>query len=992
MVLNPNWPVIEYAICPAAGPSVDPTAQGFWLDVSGRTEGKVSLTRGKQYELDQVQPAEDHLTLRNDDGVFDAANGASFLAGYLIPYRLFRKRAQWSPTINKLTQNQATAGEATLLPLPVEQPWGVGGTLPAAWVYQPRTTTIVADGTAYQGANVYATPMPGTYPALAVGMRGWSVAPLTTYTVQCRARSSTASVTATVRLDIEWRNAAGTVISTVTGTATSIASGPTSAWTQIAFTATSPAGACGATAILTAATGPASVWTLQSDAWQVEANGSASAYVTPGTWYPMFTGYIERWPQSWSSGGNYGTVDLTAVDAFAFLANQDMQAAALAEILLDGPDFFYPLNDPSTAAAFYDLSGQKQAMKTVSYAGAAASQFAAGTSIQDASSMPLGHPGPAVTFTNHGAAGGGCMVLDVATATGTVGPNPANGWTRILAFRMPAGTSITTQHTLWNACASGGQSYITLQVDATTGNVSASIRQNATTFGPVAVYTGPVNTGHWIIVAISLSADGKTFSGWGSNALTPGQVTNASSMMPTFNAGSADVIGAAITPGHAGPVLGGLTADVALVAQLPYDIGTADIVAGTSFGFQYLANAFYGAFRVADSADQRYMDILAWARYLGAARISAGHTTSYGPATDLPGSKTLQALQAVVDTEAGQHFIAADGAIVFRSRVDRYNKTPTLTFGEHSGSGEIPYLDAIIDYDPTRVANDVQVTEQLNNQLFRHLDGPPNPANNPPKSQDQYGAITLSRTVNSTDPLECDGAAEYYLYQYKQPQQRLEALPIDVAANPSAAWAALLGLDLGSCVQVNRRPSNAPAISIPGFVEQIVWDLDDALNARCTLQISNSALHQFWILGETRMTLHSSVAANATSMIVNALADAATNVLASNISAVDPSAGNPEWLIDAGTASAEFVTITAVPTTVLGYTTATLTVGLCYDAATGSAGTGFRHAHSANAVIQDAGGIFANLGGATAALAAYLQPANQWDASDVVGSTTIVGY
>jgi hypothetical protein len=765
----------------------------------------------------------------------------------------------------------------------------------------------------------------------------------------------------------------------------------TSSMQTLTVTGQPHAGAVGCAINLVLANSPATGGALTSTKYQVEVGSSASAWVQPSTWYPMFTGYVERWPQGWTSGGNYGTVNLTAVDADGFLANQDMQAAALAEILVDGPSWFYPLNDPAGVAAFPDLTGQQQAIKTVNYGGAAASQFAAGTSITDAFSLPLGLPGPAVTFTNHGAAGAGCIVLDVATATGAVGP-PAGGWTRIIAFRMPAGTSITTQHTLWSTVSSGGQSWIIVYVEATTGNVRASLRQNGTLFGPVTAYAGPVNQGNWILIAVSLSADGKTFTAWGDNPLTPNTVTNASSMMPTFGVGSADVIGASITPNHTGPVLNGLTADVALVAQLPYDIGSIDIIGGNPFGFQYLYNAFHGAFRVASSADQRYKDILTWARYLGAARISTGHTGSYGPATDLPGTKTLQALQNVVDTEAGQHFIAADGTLVFQSRVDRYSKTPTLTFGEHPASSEVPYLDAIIDFDPTRVANDIQVTEQLNNQLFRRIDGPPNPANNPPKSQDQYGTITLQRTVNSTDPLECDAAAQYYLYQYKQPQQRLEALPVDAAANPSVTWAALLPLDLGACVQVNRRPSNAPAISIPGFVEQIVWDLDEQLGAKWTGQVSNSALHAFWILGETRMTLHSSVLANATSMTVNALADAATNPIAANISAVDPNAGLPEWLIDAGTASAEFVTITAVPVTTLGYTTAVLTVGLCYDVATGTAGTGFRHAHSASAVLQDAGGIFANVGGTTQSLAALLQPASQYDADDIVGSTTIVGY
>ena len=977
MSLNPNWPVMDYAVCWTAGPSVNPLAQSMWSSVAARTEGTNKITRGKTYELDQVQPGECEFTLRNDDGRFDPANTASPYSGYLVPYRLYRDRAQWPPTVNLLTADQANPGNVTLAP----------GVLPPFVSNFSHPYPVTVTGT--QPNQVYSNTIPNgaTSGSDLVSITGWSVDDSLTYAGQCQAQIVGASSTQVV-VHFLWFMPNGTFFVAVGPTITL-----TSSMQTITVAGQPHAGAVGAAINLVLANSPTTGGTLTSTKFQVEIAAAPSAWVQPGTWYSRFTGYVERWPQSWTSGGNYGTVDLTAVDAFDYLANQDMQAAVLAEILVDTPDWFYPLNDPAGTPAFYDLTGQKQPMKPVSYGGAPPGQLVAGTTITDASVAPLGLPGPAVTFTNHGAAGGGCMVLDIATAVGNVGPpNGGNGWTRIFAFRMPAGTSITTQHTLWMACDNGAGNYIVLQVD-TSGNVVASIRKAGTVFGPVTAYAGPVNTGSWILVALSMSADGKTLTAWGNNPLSPNTLTNATDMRPAFGPGSVDVIGAAIEPNHAGPVTQGLTADVALAAQLPYDIGTADVISGLSFGFQYLYNAFHGAFRVVESADQRYADILTWARYPGTSAISVGHTTSYGPATDLPGIKTLQALQNVVDTEAGQHFIRGDGTLVFASRADRYNKTPTLTFGEQTGSGELPYLAAIIDYDPTRVANDVQVTEQVNNQLFRRVDGPPNPANNPPKSQDQYGAITLQRTVNSTDPQECDAAAQYFLYQYKQPQQRLEALPVDVAANPSA-WPLLLALELGTCVQVNRRPSNAPQISIPGFVEQIVWELGDDLTAKWTGQVSNSALHQFWIVGETRMTLNASVLANATSATVNALADAATNPIAANISAVDPSFGNPEWLIDAGTAVAEFVTITAVPVTTLGYSTAVLTIGLCYDAVTGHANTGFNHAHGANAILQDVGGIWTNIGGSIPSLAALpqIQPANQYDADDIVGSTTIVGY
>jgi hypothetical protein len=56
------------------------------------------VTRGKEYELDQVQPGEMEFTLRNDDGAFDPTNASSPFYPQVLSYRLCRLRAQYPPT------------------------------------------------------------------------------------------------------------------------------------------------------------------------------------------------------------------------------------------------------------------------------------------------------------------------------------------------------------------------------------------------------------------------------------------------------------------------------------------------------------------------------------------------------------------------------------------------------------------------------------------------------------------------------------------------------------------------------------------------------------------------------------------------------------------------------------------------------------------------------------------------------------------------------
>jgi hypothetical protein len=57
----------------------------------------------------------------------------------------------------------------------------------------------------------------------------------------------------------------------------------------------------------------------------------------------------------------------------------------------------------------------------------------------------------------------------------------------------------------------------------------------------------------------------------------------------------------------------------------------------------------------------------------------------------------------------------------------------------------------------------------------------------------------------------------------------------------------LLGLELGACVAVNRRPANVPQISMTGFVEEIDGEINGDLPAfSVTLQVSNNSKKAVW--------------------------------------------------------------------------------------------------------------------------------------------------
>lgn len=847
MALNPNWPVIDYAMCWSAGRVASPV-QDLWCSVAERTEGSVSITRGKQYELDQVQPSQLTATLRNDDGAFDPANMSSPFAGFVVPYRLFRARAQWSPTVNLLTADQATNGGAS----------GV----PSSLTYTPKWVTA---GLYYQGnGSPTATPTylndPPAGAALGtlLTMTGFSVAPGVTYSLSCKATELGTFGAPHVRLDIQWYGPSGSLLSTSSGAVVNL-NGPTVFTASV--TATAPANAAGARVLLTLVTAPTGTnsW-IQTYQYQLEKAAAPTAYVQPGTWYNFFTGYVERWPQAWSSGGNYGTTALTVVDLYAWFSSLPLQDPFVADLLALGPNFLYQLNEADGTTAFADVTGKRgNALVTQT---ALSNSLSAGVSIESGDNSPRGQVNAGDTLTGaflggqgpvlqtalplgpvgQPLTGGGALLIPPDPATGLVGTPQSTGWTRLIAVRatgLPPASRLASPWTL--QIDSNGQGMQIYMSNVDMQMAAGAQGPNPAIFDfehyPMPEIANPttlvMEDTDWHLLGIGLPASGLNltlFNDDNEQAFSRASTINPVQGNP--DQGAADCIGA-ISFGNL--VSQNWIGNLAFACEIPYLL--------TYPQWQALNRSWRNAWgttsRTSETSDQRYARILAWAGYTGPTRIDSGDSVAYGPATDIQGglnaTVVLAALQAVVDTEGGEHFVAVDGVPVFQARSDRYNQSPVVTFGEHVGSGEIPYLNAATDFDPTRLGNSVQVTAQYGNAVYVAADA---------ASESMFGQIGISRTVNSMDPSELEDAAEYLLYQNKQPLQRLEALPVDVGANPSA-WPSLLGLELGTCVLANRRPSNAPAISIPGYLEQIQWTLNENNSASWVGQISNSALHNF---------------------------------------------------------------------------------------------------------------------------------------------------
>lgn len=902
MVANPNWPML-FAEGQFSGNPYYGTVSSLpvYVDMTGRLHRQWSVRRGKQFELDAVQPGEWTGQWINTDGMLDPSNTSGLLYPNVVPYRGFRVRTQYPPSVNLLNGDTATAGEVSALTI------GTGG-VPYLVTGSYVIPTVQASGTAWQGTKVWQAPhLGGLTPGsnlVGIGYCAVSTTAGTPYTVTYRVRSTTSGGNPVVTPFMGWVDEAAAPVVSHTLANVTLTGATGASWTTVTQTDTVPAGAVALAFGLKLATAPAGAWGFEIDGIQLEQAAAASTFVVPSKNYPVYSGLIERYPQLWEYTGTYGLVSPVCVDTMALLSQTILKETFVQEVVNTSPQWFFPLNDPSGSTTFAEQAGRTPSagLFVSGYGAGAANPGSSITSTTVAGSF-LGTAGPVVSFNNPTQNQG--TVINLVPA-GIAGAPSTGAWTRMIAFRTVStiGETFAGYSAGYYPGSFGETSNLyfgTQIISGTNAGASAAFYNAAGQFLNVFNTSVIVNDGNWHLAFLTMSSDGKTVALWVDGLSTSS--TGANDMHQTLAAN--DSIGN-VEFTYNGTVGFGSTfvGDVALYAQWGSLLSSATMV------------TLYGAWRTAgqgESSDQRYARILGYAGYLGAQALDVGATTSMLPANDISGKDALSALEAVVATEAGRHFVAADGTVTFQSRNRMFlSSTPVWTFGENAG--EIPYDDIAFDFDPTRLSNDVTITQVNTNSAFTALDA---------TSQAAYGSRAFSRSSQSTSAEECREAAFYYLSRYKDPQMRVSVLRVNVAANP-ALFPSALAFELGQRVRINRRdPSGVrPTITMDGFIEQITHSGDDMGHWDVNLQISSATKTPYAVFTALQTTLHAAASAGATTISINALPDAATNVLRSELT------GGQVLVLGYGGANQELVSIATggVPTTSLGYTSATVTL------------------------------------------------------------------
>jgi len=617
---------------------------------------------------------------------------------------------------------------------------------------------------------------------------------------------------------------AGTVASmAVAGTA--VSTSVVNAWQRLSVTFTATDAVTTVRwAIPSASAYPA---VLYVDDIQLEAAASASTYTSTGpTFYPLYTGYIERFPLAWDMQGTRGIRPLTCVDALSILSRTEIHQSYAATISGDSPYVVIPYNDAALPQAVQLPQGGTpflgyQNLGTQGSVSFAGDTFLDGTSAVTVTQQNTNPPGNSNT----------AYITYLGTLNGSLSMNPQSftieAWVRATAGAMYFGAGSVPYTENPNPEPFGPAFFVGWYTIAGRLNWYYNDPTNVSVYGGVVAsgaYAGYPD-GQWHYLAIRLPGSN------GLNAITDSFVGGTATITPatavTLNNFFVDC--QTYSPD---PVC---TVSVANWACYPAPLTNAQMLAHYNRGAGYI-NEVSGA---------RVARLLASYWPGGATSVAAGKrqmAPDYGYNTRF----VLDVLQEIQETERGLVYASAAGVLVFEDSVSRYSSQTSLwVFGENPAGAsptEHPYSVLEEAFDPTYTFSQTNLTRP-GNAAFAPL---PSPLPTDPP----YGQRVLSQQVQVNTDFDLTQASVFYLSRYGAPTVRIDTLTLNASANP-ALWPVVLSLEISQRITVTRRTSAGLTTTKDYYIEQIGHAINaDAGTWTVTLQCSPVFNSTAWILGD----------------------------------------------------------------------------------------------------------------------------------------------
>lgn len=562
------------------------------------------------------------------------------------------------------------------------------------------------------------------------------------------------------------------------------------------------------------------------DEIQLEIGSSASAWSATGpTFYPLYTGYVERFPLTWDMHGTLGIRPLTCVDALATLSRTEITQAYATTILTDHPSAYMPLDD----AAFPQTVQLPQggfALVGATATGTNGQVSFAGDTFLDGT--------PALSISQQNAtpptSGNPAYITDLYTTGGGISLNP-QAFTLELWLKVTSGTVYLGAASLLPGETVGGEAagptnWLGLYTSA--GKLFGQSNFNSVSYffsGFPGISGYPDGLWHHIAIVLP-GANGFHF-------IVDGIAGGTGTMPGTPPYASINDLFIEATTYFADPQT---IAALANVATYNYALTDTQLRNHYNRGTGYLAEV--SGTRVLRLLEQY------WGNNVVVAPGFRAMAEDYAYATRF----MLDVLQEIQETERGLIYVDRYGTVTFDDSTSRYVNYPTstVTFGENPPGAspvEYPYQDLAQDFDPTYTFSQTNLTRPGNGN-FAPL---PNPLpTNPP-----FGQRILSQEVQVTTDFDLVQISTYYLARYAAPVVRIDSLVLNLAANP-ALFGVVLGLEIGQRITVKRRTSAGLTTSGDYYVEQISHTIDGPASTwTTTLQCSPVFATNAWTCGDS---------------------------------------------------------------------------------------------------------------------------------------------
>ena len=186
------------------------------------------------------------------------------------------------------------------------------------------------------------------------------------------------------------------------------------------------------------------------------------------------------------------------------------------------------------------------------------------------------------------------------------------------------------------------------------------------------------------------------------------------------------------------------------------------------------------------------LDMLSVAWPEGKRSIDTGESTL---GADVFDGNALQYLQKVSDSEQGLLFIAKNGDLVFRDRLDATPTTAALTDFTDDGTG-IPFTLTAVNYGSELLYNQAVVTSgELSAQAGND------------RSQIAYGVTSVELDTLVSTEAQLQNLADFLVQKYGDPEYRFETISVNLDTVGATYKATCLGLEIGDVVSITFTPN-----------------------------------------------------------------------------------------------------------------------------------------------------------------------------------------